>query len=128
LYKLIKEVLPSNVEVIEDYAHPGLRFIDSGQGMMFDIYIPSYKVAFEYQGYQHYNDHYIFGDVRPNKSRDSEKRAACKPLGITIVDVPYWWQRDKQSIIAILDKHRPDILEDSSGGAPVSFDEYRNLK
>jgi len=78
--------------------------------MIFDIYIPSFKLALEYYGYQHYYNHLMFGDVESRKERDLERHKACNSIGITFIEVPYWWQRDEDSIISILYKSRPDLV------------------
>jgi len=105
LFKVVKHLLPSNVEAIEEFCHPLLKF-KTGTAMVFDIYIPSFNLAIEYQGYQHYYDHYMFGDVNSFKERDHQKHEACNSLGITYIQVPYWWQRDKESIIGLLHTHK----------------------
>jgi len=51
----------------------------------------------------------VFGDGKSHQLRDDEKSRVCKSLGITLVEVPYWWRHDKESIMAILQKCRPDI-------------------
>jgi len=109
LYKLIKEILPANIEVVEDYRHPSLKFSDTGCPMIFDVYVPSLNLILEFNGYQHYYN-YIFGDAKSLKERDSERYAACMSMGMHLIEVPYWWQCDKASITAILHKYRPDIL------------------
>ncbi len=48
------------------FVHPSIclaviPFVESGQQMELDIYIPAYSLAFEYQGKHHYQDHYLFG-------------------------------------------------------------------
>jgi len=82
----------------------------SGQSLLLDIYVPSLKLAFEYQGYQHYHDLNLFGFASTNRMRDVEKSNACSYLGITLIEIPYWWRRDKASIGAILHQNRPDII------------------
>jgi len=109
LYKTIKEILPVNVEVLEEFVHSN-RFADSGMPMTFDIYVPSLKLAFEYQGYHHFHTHNVFGDPRNHQRRDNEKQHNCTKLGISLVEVPYWWQRDKESLLELLHKHRPDVV------------------
>jgi hypothetical protein len=60
--------------------------------MELDVYLPSLSLAFEYQGIQHYEDKFYFGTAsREYSQRDKEKRAACKEIGITLIEVPYWW-------------------------------------
>jgi len=83
--------------------------------MMFDIYIPSLNLIVEYQGVQHYYDHFMLGDVKSQLERDKQKRIACKYLNITYLEVPYWWQYDKDSILAIIHQVRPDIVPHALG-------------
>jgi len=109
LYKIIKQVLPSDIELIEEYVHPVMKF-RSGSPMVFDIYIAAFNLAFEYNGYQHYYDHYLFGNVNSHKLRDTERHNACKSKGITLIEVPYWWHCDKESVVSLLYKIRPDIM------------------
>jgi len=109
LHKVIKEVLPPNIELTEEYAHPFMKF-RTGYSILFDVYVSSLNLAIEYHGYHHYYDHYMFGTAASLRKRDSERIAACKSLGITFIFVPYWWQRDKESIEALLHKYRPDLV------------------
>jgi len=103
LYKIIKEVLPPNLELIEDYVHPSKTNL--GGSILFDIYIPSLKLVFEYNGTHHYHSNEVFGDTKSHRERDSGKLEVCRSEGITVIEVPYWWRRDKESIVAILHKH-----------------------
>jgi len=126
LHKVIKDVLPPNIEVLEEYVHPLLHYIETGSPMVFDIYIRALKLAFEYQGHHHFHDHYMFGDVAEKKIRDEDRRHACKSNGITLIEVPYWWHRDKESIIALLHHYRPDIVPvpPGSNGRPSLLVEH----
>jgi len=78
--------------------------------MTFDIYVPGLNLIFEYQGHQHYQDHYMFGDVKSLRERDEQRRVACIYHNLTFLEVPYWWQRDKESVIAIIHQERPDLV------------------
>ena len=72
-----------------------LRQIFNGtQGQMqLDIFIPKLKLAFEYHGEQHYLFHYLYGDPAKQQARDAEKKEKCLQAGITVIEVPYWWDR-----------------------------------
>jgi len=120
LYKVVKDICPSNTEVFEEYAHPFLK-LQSGYPMIFDIYVPSFDLAIEYHGAHHYQDHIMFGAVASLKERDHKKIEACNSVKITYIEVPYWWQHDKESIAAIVHQHRPDIV---SASVPVVPFEY----
>jgi len=109
LYKIIKKILPENITVVEEYSHPHLTY-STGFAMVFDVYIPTLCLAFEYQGIHHYQNHYIFGSAVDYKKRDIEKKLKCQSLGITLIEVPYWWKRDMESIKGIMHKWKPDIL------------------
>jgi len=81
-----------------------------GNLMTFDVYVPAMNMIFEYHGIQHFHDHFLFGAVKSNKERDKQRRAACIYHNITYLEVPYWWQRDKESVVAIIHLVRPDIV------------------
>jgi len=73
------------------------------------------------KGYQHYFDHFMYGDARLQILRDDERRLACDSLEITLIGIPYWWQRDKDSIIALLHIQRPDIMPHSNNVTPFMY-------
>jgi len=104
--------LPFNVEVLEDFNHPDLKFSASGHTMELDIFIPSLNLAFEFNGYHHYHALQFYGESSSYKHRDEEKHQTSKLHGITLIEVPYWWQRDKTTIKSLLKTYRPDILWD----------------
>jgi len=90
--------------------------------MTYDIYVPSLNIIMEYQGWLHYQHHPFFGNVVHQKGQDNEKRDACTYHNISYFEVPYWWQYDQESIMAILHQARPDVIPDS----PISLDNPKN--
>ena len=86
-------------EIREDYQHPNL-FFESGSKvivlslnlqMELDLFLPEKNLAFEYQGEHHYQDIPAFAPHRQYVERDHQKRMVCEKSGITLVEVPYWW-------------------------------------
>jgi hypothetical protein len=69
--------------VLEEYAHEGLTYGDSGQSMKLDFYLPGLKLAFEYQGKQHYETLAHFGTLEKYQSRDKLKSEICRSWGIS---------------------------------------------
>jgi hypothetical protein len=95
--------------VEEDFFHPDLCF-SSGQRMQLDVFVPEYSLAFEYQGRQHYWDVFVLGSQWHYEQRDREKREACHEKGITLVEVPYWWDDSKESLLATIQQLRPGCM------------------
>jgi len=119
LYKALREIFPPNTIIIEEFK---LQLsLAPGNSMIFDVYIPSLNLIFEYQGYQHYYANCMFGNIKSQQEQDQKKRLACNYLDITYLEVPYWWQYDKESIIAIIYQKRPDIVAHVLGGTPFQY-------
>lgn len=67
-------------EVEEEYRHPQLIH-SSNHWMQLDVYIEDLQLALEYQGEQHYYASYWAGEhFEQQRSRDKEKRTACKQV------------------------------------------------
>ena len=44
-------------------------------------------------------------------SQDNFKENSCKSLGISLVKIPYWWDRKVSSLAATLCAVRPDLFD-----------------
>ncbi len=71
------------------------------QKIELDIFIPNYGLAFEYQGKQHFKE-YDGVPVDERRARDEMKRELCKENGITLIEVPYWWNGTKSALAAMI--------------------------
>ena len=40
------------------------------------------------------------------QQRDQEKRKACEKAGITLIEIPYWWDDSIETLAETLKKHR----------------------
>ncbi len=80
--------------------------------MELDIFLPLEKLAFEYQGEHHYGNVYGagMGNYGEMKQRDEEKIEACSEAGITLVEVPYWWDKQPSSLAASIYQLRKDLV------------------
>jgi hypothetical protein len=126
LLQQIKEMLqgmenpPKDAEILINYKHPEMMFETTKQPMELDIFVPSISLAFEYQGTNqhyrsnnlgehHYDKHFLFGSNQGTATKDEEKRQACKRAGVTLVEVPFWWDRKKESLAASVSQIRQDL-------------------
>ena len=94
--------------VLENYKHPDLLHTTSRKAEL-DIYIPSLKLAFEYQGAQHERQIHR-GDFKRQVERDEEKKKLCELHGITLICVPYRWSGLIEDLIATICHRRPELL------------------
>lgn len=100
LLKVVQEIFPhQRVELEHNVATHG--------GLFLDIYLPGLKVAFEYDGSQHfeYNEH--FHGSRENfikaRKRDLEKDDLCEQQGITLIRVAYNEEMSKELLLKKLE-------------------------
>jgi len=82
--------------------------------MQLDIFIPSLTLAFEYQGEQHYVSSNYFGPAEIRFQRDTEKEGACANANITLIKIPYWWDRTKSYLISTISNARNDLMQEMS--------------
>jgi hypothetical protein len=90
--------------------------------MELDIFLPKERLAFEYQGLQHYQEVYPLGRLQNQKERDEMKRNACQKIDITLIEIPYWWDFTLGSLHATIYKQRPDLLEMPKEGKSISIE------
>lgn len=103
----------------ENYKPDNLRF-SSGRPIELDVYFPSLHLAFEYQGKQHYKNIYSLGDQKMISERDVEKKKLCANEGISLIDVPYWWDGNIDTLAASIHKYRPDLIPQPPAAEPIS--------
>lgn len=84
-------------EIIEDYSYKDVARV-SGQSVELDIFIPHFRLAFEYHGIHHYKDTAAFGPIEMYQERDREKERLCREFGIDLVVIPYTWDNEIDSL------------------------------
>jgi len=73
LFKMIQSLFPQH-EVLIEAKIPQLVYLPTKRELTLDIFIPTLQLAFEFQGFQHYTRHYLFGDHNIQQQRDKEKK------------------------------------------------------
>eukprot|EP01120_Amphizonella_sp_Union-15-10_P007431 TRINITY_DN2506_c0_g1_i1.p1 TRINITY_DN2506_c0_g1~~TRINITY_DN2506_c0_g1_i1.p1 ORF type:complete len:120 (-),score=17.04 TRINITY_DN2506_c0_g1_i1:181-540(-) len=109
LYGMVRNLLPNETEIFEDYRNESLRFGNDGRPLELDIFVPSLSMALEYQGAQHFHSKPFFGSRLNYERKDREKRDLCKRFGISLIEVRYFWG-DSDNLLDFLGERRPDVF------------------
>ena len=126
LASMLREIFPAKEEIFEDYLHPDIKFPVTGQPMQLDAYLPKSSLAFEYQGKQHYEQLSTFGKSSERMERDNAKERLCNERGITLISVPFWWNKSRAPLLESILEARPDLFDQEKGGKLGPFlDEAR---
>ncbi|MCD4745856.1 MAG: hypothetical protein K8R58_06115 [Bacteroidales bacterium] len=98
LYKIIQEIFTQE----ETIRHCRPKWLE---GLELDIYLPNIKLAFEYQGQQHYKPVKIWGGIKALKKlqeRDAKKKLICKKQKIRLITVDYTEPLTKEHICKMI--------------------------
>jgi hypothetical protein len=90
-----------------------LRYIE------FDVYFPFLQLAFEYQGETHYHSTSVFGSASKRQRNDALKRKFASNMGITLISIPFWWDKSVASLEATIHYYRPDLIQATPSGKPI---------
>eukprot|EP01114_Cavostelium_apophysatum_P020383 TRINITY_DN6813_c0_g1_i1.p1 TRINITY_DN6813_c0_g1~~TRINITY_DN6813_c0_g1_i1.p1 ORF type:complete len:852 (-),score=159.44 TRINITY_DN6813_c0_g1_i1:14-2569(-) len=82
-----------------------------------DIYFPKERLAVEYQGQVHFSQLFKEQSLQLQRRNDDLKRQLCENSGITLVQIPYWWDGTKAQLVASVRHVRPDLLSNNQTGA-----------
>ena len=87
--------------------------------MQLDVFVPKLSLGFEYQGEQHYFDVYQMGAQWRYVERDEQKRKACKENRISLIEVPYWWDCQTETLKATIHEKRPELFPEPTDATPI---------
>jgi hypothetical protein len=139
LFTIIQKIFPNQKTIANDRK---TIFKIIGRRLELDIYINELKLAFEYQvmivllffflcffkGEQHFYAHFLYRDLEMQKERDILKKEACKSFGITLIEIPYWWDGQYESVVATIYRARPDLFQIVPSGDPIPSQQEFELK
>jgi len=81
--------------------------------MEMDVFIRHFALALEYQGKQHYEE---ISTLPFGVGKDKVKQMGCSNIGISLIEVPYWWDEKEESLLDLITQNRADITVEISGG------------
>lgn len=85
LHEFLSQIFSDGV-VLSNYY---IRDLQNKQ-VQLDEWIPRHNLAFEFHGEQHYKNFFV-KSLTQQKERDEYRREVCSKLGITLLEIPYWW-------------------------------------
>ncbi len=100
--RLAKSILESMFEMRFPKKKPSWLLDLTGKRLELDGYNKEAKMAFEYQGIQHYKGYGIYKkiDMKKRQKDDKSKANACKKYGVKLIVIPYFKKLDNlESII-----------------------------
>ena len=77
--------------------------------MTIQVFLPHLSLALEYQGETHYFSSHIFGKASTRQRADEIKQNFAKQMGITLIPIPFWWDKSSKSLASTIQLYRPDI-------------------
>jgi hypothetical protein len=117
LLSLLKQLFPNDTIINNARKSSGHGIVNplTGLPLEIDVWIPGLKLGFEYQDESHYNHTEKFSDtLERTQTRDNIKRSEMESKGYTLIEIPYWWNARKESLMATIIQHRPDLRSHSS--------------
>jgi hypothetical protein len=92
------------------------------------IYFPNLALALEYQGELHYYSTRLFGPATGRQRADQLKMRFATDMGITLIPIPFWWNRTTSSLASTISATRPDLhFGNLSKDEPISKDMPKQL-
>jgi len=95
-------------QIFDGYALVPHHRPDWLNGLELDLHIPDLRLAFEYQGQQHFHPVAAWGGQEALgrlRTRDAEKVRACKEAGVTLITVDYTEPLTQEHIRSLLQEH-----------------------
>jgi hypothetical protein len=100
LHRAVKRLFQKE-EIKWNFKHPDIRFPGTKRAAELDIWLPALRIAFEYQGEQHFVPIRAWGGrraLRKLRARDRHKREECERLKILLIEIEYTWDGTSQSL------------------------------
>jgi hypothetical protein len=78
--------------------------------------MPTLQLAFEYQGEVHYRSTSTYGSASRRQLSDQLKKQYAIEEGVTLIPIPFWWDKSPASLAATIKSYRPDVHVPSTTG------------
>jgi len=106
LFQHLKTLFPSR-QIEMNYTFTDRSIIN--RSMQFDVFIPEFALAIEYNGEYHYVAIPVYDHASSVQKRDEVKKMVCSEAGISLIIIPFWWDNTIESVAQSIHALRPDI-------------------
>lgn len=111
LEKLLRRLFSNQSILVNVRKQTNLQDFTNSQFLELDLWIPNFKLCFEFQDRHHYESMWHSNvPVENIQQRDTEKHCLIHQRGETLVTVPYWWNGMDSSLTASIIFQRPDLV------------------
>eukprot|EP00026_Physarum_polycephalum_P000668 Phypoly_transcript_00669.p1 GENE.Phypoly_transcript_00669~~Phypoly_transcript_00669.p1 ORF type:complete len:889 (+),score=100.09 Phypoly_transcript_00669:213-2879(+) len=120
LEKLFHEAFPA-VTVYSNVRKDG-QFINphTGSFLELDLWVPDLSLGFEFQDAHHYvSTWYHNNPLSAVRVRDNLKEEKVKGGGITLIQIPCWWDALPESLFSTISFQRPDLIQTTDHSHPI---------
>jgi hypothetical protein len=62
--------------------------------------------------------------MEQRQQKDKEKKLLCAKQGITLIVIPYWWDRTSASVAATIHAKRSDLIPVPGKGTPINDEAF----
>eukprot|EP01114_Cavostelium_apophysatum_P021346 TRINITY_DN7423_c0_g1_i1.p1 TRINITY_DN7423_c0_g1~~TRINITY_DN7423_c0_g1_i1.p1 ORF type:complete len:1013 (-),score=259.24 TRINITY_DN7423_c0_g1_i1:4-3042(-) len=109
LMRSCRTIFPLGHEVFLDYEHPEFVFSETGKPMKFDVFVPSLNIAVDYRSQKYFLWTPLYGAYDSYHRLAEEKRKACQDAGITLIEIPFWWNKSRSALGLTILRSSPEL-------------------
>eukprot|EP00026_Physarum_polycephalum_P002684 Phypoly_transcript_02692.p1 GENE.Phypoly_transcript_02692~~Phypoly_transcript_02692.p1 ORF type:complete len:862 (+),score=102.64 Phypoly_transcript_02692:87-2672(+) len=110
LESAVHKLFPDTRRVINARKIPDITDPVTRQKLEIDVYVPEFKLAFEYQDKHHYISTWYSGEPLADiQKKDNYKKKIMEEKGFTLIAVPCWWDGELSSLAAVICQRRKDL-------------------
>lgn len=120
LIDTVKNIFP-DAEVKSTFYRQDLIYSDTKRPFSLSVFIPKLNLAFEYLEDPNFSWQYSFGAEFSSDTFYKSKKIVCDKLGITLIEVPSWWDKRTESLIEVIKRNRSDLLPQLQKKANISL-------
>lgn len=115
LLSALEQLFPKQIISARDYFGPNSSQSDIRSERV--LVVPEHKLVFEYQGPIAYGIQILASRELLTKAAPSLALQLSDKDSFSCIGIPFWWNRESNSLIGEIYRHRPDLFEQ---GGPLS--------